>query len=113
LSFALDESGERVGYSHILPRTVDDLRRRRQMIALWANWNGGMLGRTPDFMNTMFAGYAAAHEYFARGGRQVGDNIRRYHDTLRRADLCLTHTLIHPFATAGSGRSGLPVSFRY
>src|SRR5262245_2985174 len=47
LSFALDESGERVGYSHILPRTVDDLRRRRQMIALWADWNGGMLGRTP------------------------------------------------------------------
>ncbi len=96
LSFVLDESGERAGYSHIQPRTIDDLRRRREMIKLWADENGGMLGRTPDFMNVMFAGYAAGHEYFAQGGREFGENLRRYHDTLRRADLCLTHTLVHP-----------------
>ena len=96
LSFVLDGSGERIGYSHIQPRTIDDLRRRREMIALWADWNGGMLGRTPDFMNMMFAGYAAAHEYFAQGGPQFGENIRRYQERQRREDLCLTHTLIHP-----------------
>jgi len=97
LSVVLDDgSEERIGYSHIQPRTCDDLARRRAMIKLWADQNGGMLGRTPDFMNMMFAGYAAAHEYFAQGGAQFGDNIRRYHDTLRRQDLCLTHTLVHP-----------------
>jgi len=96
LSFALDGSGERIGYSHIKPRTRDDLARRREMIKTWADANGGMLGRTPDFMNLMFAGYAAAHEFFARGGAQFGENIRRYHDRLRREDLCLTHTLVHP-----------------
>ena len=26
LSFALDASGERIGYSHILPRSIEDLR---------------------------------------------------------------------------------------
>jgi 4-hydroxyphenylacetate 3-monooxygenase oxygenase component len=96
LSFVLDGSGERVGYSHIQPRTIDDLRHRREMIKLWADENGGMLGRTPDFMNMMLAGYAAAHEYFARGDPAFGENVRRYHDTLRRKDLCLTHTLVHP-----------------
>jgi 4-hydroxyphenylacetate 3-monooxygenase oxygenase component len=96
LSFALDGSGERIGYSHIQPKTIDDLRHRREMIALWADWNGGMLGRTPDFMNMMLAGYAAAHEYFAQGGPQFGDNVRRYQERQRREDLCLTHTLIHP-----------------
>jgi 4-hydroxyphenylacetate 3-monooxygenase len=96
LSFALDVSGERIGYSHIQPKTVDDLRRRREMIKLWADWNGGMLGRSPDFMNMMLAGYAAAHEYFAQGGAQFGENIRRYQERLRREDLCLTHTLVHP-----------------
>ena len=94
LSVSLD--GERIGYSHIQPRTVDDLRRRREMMKCWADWNGGMLGRTPDFMNAMIAGYAAAHEYFARDGAQFGDNVRRYHDAVRRGDLCLTHTLVHP-----------------
>lgn len=96
LSFVLDATGERIGYSHIQPRTRDDLVRRREMIKLWADENGGMLGRTPDFMNLMFAGYAAAHEYFARGGAQFGENIRRYTERLRRQDLCLTHTLVHP-----------------
>jgi 4-hydroxyphenylacetate 3-monooxygenase oxygenase component len=96
LSVALDGSGERIGYSHIQPRTIDDLRRRREMIKLWADWNGGMLGRTPDFMNMMLAGYAAAHEHFAQGGAEFGENVRRYQDRLRREDLCLTHTLIHP-----------------
>ena len=72
LSLPIDESGERIGYSHIQPRTRDDLRRRREMIKLWADENGGMLGRTPDFMNVMFAGYAAAHEYFAREARSSG-----------------------------------------
>jgi 4-hydroxyphenylacetate 3-hydroxylase N terminal len=36
LSLPIDESGERIGYSHIQPRTRDDLRRRREMIKLWA-----------------------------------------------------------------------------
>jgi aromatic ring hydroxylase len=49
LSLPIDGSGERIGYSHIQPRTRDDLRRRREMIKLWADENGGMLGRTPDF----------------------------------------------------------------
>ncbi len=35
LSLPIDESGERIGYSHIQPRTRDDLRRRREMIKLW------------------------------------------------------------------------------
>jgi hypothetical protein len=60
LSFVLDERGERVGYSHIQPRSIADLRRRRETAKLWADWNGGMLGRTADFMNMMFAGCAAA-----------------------------------------------------
>src|SRR5262249_15798595 len=96
LSFALDATGERIGYSHILPRSIDDLRRRRGMVSLWADCNGGMLGRRPAFMNMMFAGYAAAHEFFAQPGAQFGENIRRYQDRQRREDLCLTHTLIHP-----------------
>jgi 4-hydroxyphenylacetate 3-monooxygenase len=96
LSVTLDGSGERTGYSHILPPTREDLARRREMIKLWVDENGGMLGRTPDFMNLMFAGYTAAHAYFAPGGAQFGENIRRYHDRLRREDLCLTHTLVHP-----------------
>ena len=42
LSLPLEAGEERIGYSHIQPRTQDDLRRRREMIKLWADENGGM-----------------------------------------------------------------------
>ena len=45
-------SGERFGLSFLQPRTKDDLTRRRQMMKAWADQSGGMMGRTPDYLNS-------------------------------------------------------------
>src|SRR5262244_2735850 len=37
LSFASPSSGERVGLSFVIPETVEDLVRRRDMVKLWAD----------------------------------------------------------------------------
>ena len=56
--FPSPSSGEPVGMSFMVPRTVDDLLRRRKMMTHWA-WVGcGMMARTPDFMNVSIAGWA-------------------------------------------------------
>lgn len=96
LTFVLPESGERIGLSYIEPTCRADLERRRLMIKTWMDWNGGMTGRSPDFMNVHMTAFASAHQYFARGGEQFGRNIRRYYEWLRSQDLCLTHTLVDP-----------------
>jgi 4-hydroxyphenylacetate 3-monooxygenase len=96
MTYVSPTTGDRVGLSHIQPQSVDDLVRRRSMIKTWAEWSAGMMGRSPDFLNTMVMGCAANADYFARNDPKYGENIRRYYEMVRERDLCLTHTLIAP-----------------
>jgi 4-hydroxyphenylacetate 3-monooxygenase len=96
LTYQSPTTGDRVGLSHIQPRSVDDLVRRRTMIKTWAEWSAGMMGRSPDFLNTLVMGCAANAEYFAQNDPAYGQNIQRYYEQVREQDLCLTHTLIAP-----------------
>lgn len=89
-------TGDRVGLSFIEPASESDLRRRGAMVKTWMDWCGGMMGRSPDFMNVQITGLASAYEYFARGGNAFGRNIRNYYEHMREHDLCLTHTLLSP-----------------
>ena len=96
MTYTSPTTGDRVGLSHIQPGSVDDLVRRRTAIQTWAEWSAGMMGRSPDFLNTMIAGCAANADYFAGNDPAYGKNIQRYYEEVRERDLCLTHTLIAP-----------------
>src|SRR5918911_1398378 len=96
MTYVSPTSGDRVGLSHIQPRSIDDLVRRRNMIRTWAEWSAGMLGRSPDYLNAMVMGCAANADYFAHHDPAYGANIRRYYELVREKDLCLTHTLVSP-----------------
>ena len=39
MTYLSPTSGERVGLSHIQPRSIDDLVRRRNMVRTWAEWS--------------------------------------------------------------------------
>src|SRR4051794_27005930 len=65
MTYVSPTSGDRVGLSHIEPRSIDDLVRRRTMVRGWSEWSAGMLGRSPDFLNTMVMGCAANADYYA------------------------------------------------
>src|SRR5438045_4078973 len=95
MTYVSPSSGERVGLSFIVPRTRDELERRRVMMLHWARATCGMMGRSPDFMNVTFAAWAGAAAYFGRNRPQFADNIRRYHEHIREHDLTLTHALIN------------------
>lgn len=96
LTYLSPQTQQRTGLSYLEPRSEADLRRRQEMVKTWMDWTGGMMGRSPDFMNIHMTGFASAHEYFTRDGQQFGQNIRRYYEHLSNQDLCLTHTLINP-----------------
>ena len=95
MTYKSPTTGDRVGLSFIIPRTQDDLVRRREMMLRWARATCGMMGRSPDFMNVTFAAWAASADYFARGRPQFADNMRRYYEHIRENDLVLTHSLIN------------------
>ncbi len=94
--FASPSSGAPVGLSFIEPRSVDDLIRRRGMVKIWMDATCGMFGRSPDFLNVMLTGLAAAAPEFGRSDKRFADNIRDYHVYAREHDLCMTHTLLNP-----------------
>ncbi len=105
MTYVSPTSGQRVGMSFLQPETTDDLRRRGRMEGLWARYTGGMMGRSPDYMNSSFMALAAAGSYFAQNRPAFAENVQRYYEHIREHDLCLTHTLINPQANRSVGAS--------
>lgn len=98
MTYRSPSSGEPVGMSFLTPKTREDLARRRTMMKAWADYSGGMLGRTPDYLNSAVMAMAGAAEFFAGNDPRHARNIRDYYEYIREHDLCLTHTLINPQA---------------
>lgn len=105
MTYTSPTSGERVGMSFLQPETSDDLHRRSKMMYTWARYTGGMMGRTPDYLNSSFMALNAASSYFAGNRPAFAENVRRYYEFIREHDLCLTHTLINPQANRSVGAS--------
>src|SRR5580704_13495256 len=82
------EDGGRSGLSFIQPKSIEELRKRSRMMAVWANFSGGMLGRTPDYLNASIAAMAAARDFFAASDPRYGDNIANYYLESRKHDWC-------------------------
>jgi 4-hydroxyphenylacetate 3-monooxygenase len=95
MTFACPDTGDTLGLSFIIPRTQDDLVRRREMMLAWARTTCGMMGRSPDFMNVTFACWAGSADYFGRGRADFADNMRQYYRYIAENDLVLTHALIN------------------
>ena len=95
MTYTSPTTGDRVGLSFIVPRTMDDLERRGRMMAHWARAGCGMMGRAPDFLNANMAGFAGAADYFQQNRPEFKDNVLRYYEYIRENDLTLTHTLIN------------------
>jgi 4-hydroxyphenylacetate 3-monooxygenase len=96
MTFRSPISGEPVGMSFIEPRSGEDLIRRRDMVKIWMDATCGMFGRSPDFMNIFFTGFASAADEFGTRDRRFAENVRTYHAHIRENDICLTHTLVNP-----------------
>ena len=96
MTYISPTTGDRVGMSFLIPESVDDVQRKGRMMARWAQYHGGMMGRTPDFLNASFVAMAGASAYYAQNRPEFGENITRYYELMREQDLCLTHTLVNP-----------------
>lgn len=96
MTYMSPKTSDQVGLSFIMPNNVEDLQRRGRMMYQWARSHGGMMGRTPDYLNVCIVAMAAAAEYFAENQPLFGENVRKYYEFVRENDFCLTHTLLNP-----------------
>lgn len=95
MTFASPTSGKPVGMSFIVPRTLEDLENRRNMMTRWARTSGGMLGRTPDYLNVILMACAQAGDFFGGDRPEFAQNAINYYEHVRENDLALTHTLVN------------------
>lgn len=105
LTYPSPSSGQPVGVSFLMPRSQQDLVRRRQQTKVWADESCGMMGRMPDFCNSAVTSFAESAEFFAEDEARFGDNIVRYYEYCRENDVCLTHALLDPQIDRSRGPS--------
>jgi 4-hydroxyphenylacetate 3-monooxygenase len=108
LTYPSPTSGEPVSLAFLETRTPDDLVRRRVMFKLWADQSGGMLGRTPDYLNAILAGCAMARDHFARNGPEYAERIVAYYEWARERDICATHTFLDPQSNRARSQTEQP-----
>ena len=96
MTYTSPSTGEPVSTSFLVPRTREDLVKKRKHFKLRADHNFGFLGRAPDFMNQFVTGWHLMADRFARAGARFGENATRYYEHVREHDLFLTHMLINP-----------------
>lgn len=89
-------SGNKVGMTFLQPKTIDDLIARREAITEWAKVSGGMMGRSPDYLNAEVMAMGGAYNFFTEGDPLLAENAKKYYEYARENDISLTHTLIHP-----------------
>ena len=97
LTYPSPTTGQPVSLSFIQPRSVDDLVRRRVMFKHWADFSGGMLGRTPDYLNAILAGCAtSANLISATTAPNTASASWPTTNYAASATYCATHTFVDP-----------------
>ena len=94
--FTSPETGRPANKTFMIPRSVDDLRVRREAITKWARQTHGFVGRGPDHVASFLAGFASGPEVFARQRPQFGENVVNWYRRLLDEDLYLTYVIIPP-----------------
>jgi 4-hydroxyphenylacetate 3-monooxygenase len=86
---------DRVGTSFLPPRSKEDLEKRRLTTQQWAKTSGGMMGRSPDYINTALMSLATAWDAF-QDKENRGKNLRKLYEDARENDITFSHTFVSP-----------------
>ena len=89
-------SGELIGLSYLQPKTKEDLLRRRKMTEHWARYSGGIMGRSPDYLNTVLMSFASSVPFLKNKENCFPNNLQAIYELARENDLSFTHTFISP-----------------
>ncbi len=95
-SYVEPATGARHGVMWLVPRSAEDLERRRRLHRFWAEPSFGLMGRTPDHVACVLTAFAAWRQLFDRGGREFGDHVTAFYEKARAEDLYLAYAIVPP-----------------
>ena len=99
MTFVSPETGNRCSISWLLPRSIDDLKRKRRNSEIWNRESWGQLGRSPDILAPYIVSLYDGRELLSSIKNphcDFGENVVNYHRYCMENDLFLTHALGDP-----------------
>lgn len=96
LTYLCPETGQPIGLSYLQPKTKEDIIKRRKMIEIWARHTHGMMGRSPDYMNSVVMSFASSAALLDGRENCFPENIRTLYKRAKEHDLSFTHTFVTP-----------------
>ncbi|MFC7366736.1 MULTISPECIES: 4-hydroxyphenylacetate 3-monooxygenase, oxygenase component [Bhargavaea] len=96
MTFPSPDTGNRIGLSYMQPKSIEDLIKRRKAMELWAKQTSGMMGRSPDYLNTVLMSFASSASFLEGKENCFPQNLTAFYKTAREKDLSFTHTFISP-----------------
>ncbi|ARD48094.1 4-hydroxyphenylacetate 3-monooxygenase, oxygenase component [Sporosarcina sp. P33] len=96
MTYASPVSNEQIGISYLQPKTKADLLKRRVMTEQWARLTCGLLGRSPDYLNTVIMSFACSSPFLLGKDNCFPEHIQALYERARENDLSFTHTFVTP-----------------
>lgn len=96
MTYPSPTTSQNVGLSFLQPKTKDELEARRIMIKTWAKKTAGLMGRTPDYLNTVLMTFAASASLLKEQDEEFTKNLLKMYELARENDLSFTHSFINP-----------------
>ena len=99
MTFVEPAAGIRTSVSWLLPRSAEDLKRKRRNSELWNTFTWGQLGRSPDILAPYIISALHLKECFSEVKHprcDFGENLENYYRYCLQNDIFLTHALGDP-----------------
>lgn len=96
MTYTSPKTGEPVNLSYLIPRSAEDLTRRRIALRRSMERTFGLVGRGPEHVAAFLAGWAGRADIFAKSGQQYADNITAFYEYARDNDLFCTYAIVPP-----------------
>ena len=90
------DRANRISYSYSLPRTFEDLMKRRRNSEIWMQESFGQLGRTPDFCSSIVCGWYDVRKHLDTLYPRLAGNAERFWRFASEHDVAMTHAIGDP-----------------
>jgi 4-hydroxyphenylacetate 3-monooxygenase len=101
LTYERPEDGERATISFMIPRTKEDLRRRRLAIEHISRETFGFYGRGIDMIAMVLVGMCGTHSIFKKHSPEFADNILTYRKYCEENNIHLAEVVAEPQGVRG------------
>ncbi|MCZ8535917.1 4-hydroxyphenylacetate 3-monooxygenase, oxygenase component [Paenisporosarcina quisquiliarum] len=96
LTFISPDTNKPTGLSYLKPKTKEDIVKRRKMMEHWARQTKGMMGRSPDYINSVIMAFASSASFLKGKEKCFPENIQSVYESAMSKDLTFTHTFVTP-----------------